>query len=273
MKRIVFAEFRWFCRWKGTANPREFAEICCCREVLCRGLIAKKSSKFLESSTSYYEGEITQLQEQHGITERALQQRYKDLAAVERVGSNTVELKMDLIQKENENGKLKASMELMIATVVRSRASLSNANSWMLNDHIVKAPEVKKSNRMISPLRKFMRRICFLFLHERKYNREQLAQVTIETSETNPYFLPDSALSSYRVAPAPSARSERLGSCTPRTGVPHFAHGPLPGRPALGFTTASTVPDWEVTTMYLQESHVQFERRGIITRGPKDPLL
>jgi hypothetical protein len=125
MKRIVFAEFRWFCRWKGTANPTKFAKICRCRVALCRGLIAEKSGKFLESSTSYYEGEITRLQEQHAITERALQQRYEDLAAAERVGSNTVELEMDLIRKGNENGKLKANMELMIAAVARSRASLS----------------------------------------------------------------------------------------------------------------------------------------------------
>lgn len=228
MSRTIFAEFRWFCRWKGTANPREFAEICRCREALCRGLIAEKGGKFLESSTSYCEGEITRLQEQHAITEKALQQRYEDLAAAERVGSNTVDLEMDLIRKENENGKLKASMELMIAAVARSRASLSNANSWRPTDRVVEAAEVKKSR--ISPFRKFMRRICFLFSRERKHHREQLAQVTIETLETSPYLLLDSALSSYRIAPAPSARSERLGSCTPRGGVPHSAHGPLPGR-------------------------------------------
>jgi len=164
------------------------------------------------------------MQEQHAITEKALQQRYEDLAAAEQVGSNTVDLEMDLIRKENENGKVKASVELMIAAVARSRASLST-DSRMPTRRVVKPPAVKKSHT--SRLRKFMRRICFLFSHERKEDCEQLAQVTIETSETNPYFVPDSSLSSYRIAPTPSARSsmERLGSCMPRS-VPHSARVP-----------------------------------------------
>lgn len=197
---------------------------------MCRGLIAEKGSKFLELSTAHYEGEITSLQEQHAITEKALQQRYEDLVAAERVGSNTVDLEMDLIRKENENGKRKASIELMIAAVARSRASLSKATlSVPTVNRAVEAPEVKKSHN--STLRKFMRRFCFLFFsRERKENHEQLAQVTIETSETNPYFLPDSALSSYRIAPAPSARSEKPGSCFTPRGIPHSARGPPPAR-------------------------------------------
>ena len=196
-------------RWKGTSNPKEFAEICRCREALCRGFIAEKGGKFLEVSTSYYEREITRLQEQHTITENALQQRYEDLAAAERVGSNTVELEMELIRKENENGKLKASIELMIAAVARSRSSLYEGPE-------AKGSVVKKSHA--STLRKFMQGICFLFSGKKKESQENLAEVTIETLETDPYFVPDSALSSYRTAPVPSSRSENRASFTPRSG-------------------------------------------------------
>jgi hypothetical protein len=212
-----------FCRWKGTSNPREFAEICRCREALCRGLIAEKGGTFLESSTSHYEGEITRLQEQHAITEKALQQRYEDLAAAERAGSNTVDLEMDLIRKENDNGKLKASIELMIAAVARSRQSLYEGSE--APSDVVKAPEIKKNHA--SALRKFMRRICFLFSGKQKENHEDLAEVTIEKSETNPYHVPDSALSSYRMVPAPSARSENRFLVTPRIGPP------TPGGPQI----------------------------------------
>lgn len=187
---------------------------------MCRGLIAEKGCPFFASSAAYYEGEITRLQEQHAITEKALQQRYEDLAAAERVGSNTVDLEMDLIRKENGNGKLKASIELMIAAVARSRVSI---NAPPTDHKVVGAkPEVTKKSH-ISLFKNFMQRICFLFSHENR-KEEQLAKVTIETSETNPYFVPDSALSTYRFAPAPSARSsmERLGSCTPRS-VPRSA--------------------------------------------------
>lgn len=157
-----------------------------------------------------------------------MQQRYEDLAAAERVGSNTVDLEMDLIRKENENGKMKASIELMIAAVARSRQSLYECPEAPTD--VLEATEVKKSHG--SSLRKFMRRICFLFSGKQKENHEELAEVTIETSETNPYFVPDSALSSYRIVPVPSARSDKRSSSTPRSGPP-TACGPQIPRLAL----------------------------------------
>lgn len=54
-----------------------------------------------------------------------------------------MDLEMNLIRKENEQGKLKASVELMIAAVARSRASLSKG-SWMPTVRIVETPKVKK---------------------------------------------------------------------------------------------------------------------------------
>jgi hypothetical protein len=60
---------------------------------------------------------------------------------------------------------------------------------------VVKAPKIKKNHA--SSLRKFMWRICFLFSGKQKENHEDRVEVTIEKSETNPYFVPDSALSSF----------------------------------------------------------------------------
>lgn len=220
-------------RWKGSGNPREFAEICRCRESMCRGLIAEKGCPFFASSTAYYEGEVTRLQEEHNIAEKALQHRYEDLAAAERVGSNTVVLEMDLIRKENELGKLKANIELIIAAVARSRASKA---SWMPSAKHVQVPESRKN--YLLPLKNVFRKIRALFSHVRKPKSEQLAQVTIETSESNPYFVPDSAPSSYRSALVTSARSsvERAASFTPkdvysaRASIP-VLRLPLPPRP------------------------------------------
>jgi hypothetical protein len=104
----------------------------------------------------------------------------------------------------------------MIAAVARSWQPLYEGSEEPSD--VVKAPKIKKNHA--SALRKFMRRICFLFLGKQKENHEDLTEVTIEKSETNPYFVPDSALSLYRMVPAPSATSENRFLVMPRIGPP-----------------------------------------------------
>ncbi|XP_073392661.1 uncharacterized protein [Physcomitrium patens] len=121
---------------------------------------------------------VSLLQEQHAITEKALQQLYEDLAAAELAGANSVELEMRVIRKEIENGKLKANIELMITAVARLRASLSEATT--ANDG--KVSEVMKS--LCSSLAKFVRRIRTLFSCKSKGVDEELAKGTIESCES-----------------------------------------------------------------------------------------
>ncbi|KAG0581253.1 hypothetical protein M758_4G241000 [Ceratodon purpureus] len=199
-------------KWKGTTNPKEFAEICRCREAKCRGLIAEKGSKFMEVSTLHYEGEITRLQEEHAIAEKALQERYGVLAAAEQAGSiGRAEIETELIRKENENEKLKAHIEFIIAAVTRSKASLAEYS--IVTEYVVEIPQKEKIH--VSPLQKFIQRIRNMFSKRQEEEEEVQAQITI-SSETNPYFAPDSALLSHRsILPEPSASLSTPRSCPP----------------------------------------------------------
>jgi hypothetical protein len=187
------------CRWKGTTNAKEFAEICRCREAKCRGLIAEKGSEFIEVSTLHYEDEIARLQEHYAVAEKAVQERYEALAAAEQAGSSAIkELEIELIRKENENEKLKARIELMVAAVTRSRASL--AEESIVTTYVVEIPQKEKPH--VSPLRKLIQRIRYLFSQ-----KEEEVQAEITISETNPCFAPDSPHLSHR-----STMAEPIGA-------------------------------------------------------------
>lgn len=162
-------------------------------------------------STLHYERELARLQEQHAVAEKALQERYGVLAAAEQAGSTGIaEVEIELIRKENENEKLKAHIELMIAAVTRSRASL--AEDSIVTTYVVEIPQKAKIH--VSPIRKLMQRIRYLF-SEKEEQEELQAEITI-SSETNPYFAPDSALLSHRsIVAEPCASISTPRSCPP----------------------------------------------------------
>jgi len=191
---------------------------------VCRGLIAEKGSKFIEVSTLHCEGEIARLQEQLSLAETALQERYEALATMQRAGSSDdiAELEMELIRKENENAKLKAHAEVMVAAVGRSKAFLSDPST--VTTYVVEIPQVNKT----SPLRKLMRRIRSLFSRKQEKleapEAERLQTEITISSETNPCFAPDTQ----RVV------AEELSTARSPRSCPSGARGQVPPLPRFG---------------------------------------
>lgn len=171
---------------------------------------------------------VSLLQEQHAITEKALQQLYEDLAAAELAGANSVELEMRVIRKEIENGKLKANIELMITAVARLRASLSEATT--ANDG--KVSEVMKS--LCSSLAKFVRRIRTLFSCKSKGVDEELAKGTIESCEsceTSSVLMPSARSENTSNFDTPQSQSDP----PPASTVPQVPSLMKPPRPSFLF--------------------------------------
>lgn len=139
-----------FPRWPGTGNGMEFAEICLCRQASCRGFIADPQSTFMDFTIIHYDREIARLQKRYANTEKTLQHQSKALTF-----GKTTDLEVELIKNEDDNAKLKATIEHMIAAVTRAKASQP-----VPAEHVVEQCTTFRS-ALLSPLRRLGHRLCF----------------------------------------------------------------------------------------------------------------
>lgn len=143
-------ENRLFPRWPGIGNAMEFAEICLCRQASCRGFIADPQSTFMDFTIIHYDKEIARLQKRYANTEKTLQHQSKALTF-----AKTTDLEVELIKNEDDNAKLKATIEHMIAAVTRAKASQPAPA-----EQVVEQCTTFRS-ALLSPLRRLGHRLCF----------------------------------------------------------------------------------------------------------------
>lgn len=128
----------------------EFAEICLCRQASCRGFIADPQSTFMDFTIIHYDREIARLQKRYANTEKTLQHQSKALTF-----AKTIDLEVELIKNEDDNAKLKATIEHMIAAVTRAKASQP-----VPAEQVVEQCTTFRS-ALLSPLRRLGHRLCF----------------------------------------------------------------------------------------------------------------
>lgn len=128
----------------------EFAEICFCRRASCRGFIADPQSTFMDFTIQYYYREIVRLQKKYANTEKTLQHQSKALTF-----GKTTDLEVELIKNEDDNAKLKATIEHMRAAVNRAKAS-QPASAEQVGEQCTTFRFA-----LLSPLRRLGQRLCF----------------------------------------------------------------------------------------------------------------
>lgn len=193
-----------FPRWPGTGNAMEFAEICFCRQPSCRGFIADPQSTLMDFTIMHYYREIARLQKRYANTEKTLQHQSKALTF-----AKTTDLEVELIKNEDDNAKLKATIEHMIAAVTRAKSSQPASAEQVVEQYTT------FRTALLSPLRRLGHRLCF---------RTAPSSDTYQQNRTV-----ESLTSSPNSVSTPMPNSDRSGISTDRsdmlTGKPHL--GPL----------------------------------------------
>ena len=155
----------------------------------------------MELTIIHYDREIARLQKRYANTEKTLQHQSKALTF-----AKTTDLEVELIKNEDDNAKLKATIEHMIAAVTRAKASQPAPAEQGVEQCMT------FRSALLSPLRRLGHRLCFRTAPSSDTYQQNR---TVENS-TSP---PDSVST-------PMTHTDRCGiSSDMLTGKPHL--GPL----------------------------------------------
>lgn len=122
---VTFVYFL-YCRWAGLQNVAN-AELCFCRSIHCRGLIADPLSDFMENSIRHYVERYQRLMFQHKLEEEFLRVQAELLDCERETGAQTEDQDLKLARRQEKNDTLQMTCERIQMAVVKARKAIIEA--------------------------------------------------------------------------------------------------------------------------------------------------